>query len=60
MRNETCHGARKRIECMRRPIEKNSKLGDYAYEPFSGSSTTIIACAMMGRRALAMELKPAF
>ena len=45
---------------MKRPIKNNSKPGDYVYEPFSGSGTTIIAGEMLARRVLAMELMPAY
>ncbi len=41
---------------MKRPIENNSRKGDYVYEPFSGSGTTIIACEMTGRRCCAIEI----
>lgn len=52
------HGTQKPIECMKRPIENNSKPGDGVYEPFSGSGTTIIAAEQTGRRCYAMELSP--
>lgn len=58
--NETGHGTQKPIECMRRPIQNNSKPGDYVYEPFSGSGTTIIAAEMMNRYCLAIELAPEY
>lgn len=54
------HGTQKPVECMRRPIENNSKAGDAVYEPFSGSGTTIIAAEMTGRRCYAIELSPAY
>ncbi len=54
------HGTQKPIECMRRPIENNSRPGDYVYEPFSGSGTTIIAAEMTQRRCLAIELNPLY
>jgi DNA modification methylase len=54
------HGTQKPIECMRRPIENNSKAGDEIYEPFSGSGTTIIAAEQTGRRCYAMELSPTY
>jgi DNA modification methylase len=54
------HGTQKPVECMRRPIENNSKAGDSVYEPFSGSGTTIIAAEMTGRRCFAIELNPAY
>ncbi len=59
-RSETGHGTQKPVECMKRPIENNSKQGDAVYEPFSGSGTTIIAGEMTGRRVFAVELSPAY
>ena len=57
-KSETGHSTQKPIECMRIPIENNSKPGDEIYEPFSGSGTTIIAAEQTGRRCYAMELSP--
>jgi len=54
------HGTQKPVECMRRPIENNSKPGDSVYEPFSGSGTTIIAAEQTGRICYAMELSPQY
>src|SRR6266576_882151 len=54
------HGTQKPIECMKRPLENNSKRGDYVYDPFAGSSTTLIACEMTGRHALTVEIVPAY
>ena len=45
---------------MRRPILNNSKRGDFVYEPFSGSGTTIIAAEQTGRKCLAVELNPVY
>lgn len=59
-RNETGHSTQKPIECMKRPIENNSRVGDYVYEPFAGSGTTIIACEMTGRKALAIEIDESY
>lgn len=59
-KSETGHSTQKPIECMRRPIQNNSQPGDYVYEPFSGSGTTIIAAEMMNRYCLAIELSPAY
>lgn len=56
----TGHGTQKPVECMRRPMENNSLPGDWIYEPFSGSGSTIIAGEQSGRRVLAMELSPAY
>lgn len=54
------HGTQKPVECMKRPIENNSKAGEFVYEPFSGSGTTIIAAEMTKRRCLAIEIDPAY
>jgi DNA modification methylase len=58
--SDTGHGTQKPVECMKRPIENNSKPGDAIYEPFSGSGTTIIAGEMTGRAVHAIELNPAY
>jgi len=58
-KNETGHSTQKPVECMRRPIENNSKAGDLVYDPFVGSGTTIIASEMMARGCLALEIDPA-
>ena len=60
MKSETGHSTQKPVECMKRPIENNSQPGDAIYEPFSGSGTTIIACEITGRRAIAIELNPLY
>jgi DNA modification methylase len=57
---KTEHPTQKPVECMKRPIENNSKPGDLVYEPFSGSGTTIIAAEQTGRKCLAMEISPAY
>lgn len=60
IRSETGHSTQKPVECMKRPIENNSKPGDSVYEPFSGSGTTLIAAEMTGRIAYAVELFPGY
>lgn len=57
---ETEHGTQKPVECMRRPIENNSSIGQAVYEPFSGSGTTIIAAEIAGRACHAIELNPLY
>ena len=59
-KSETGHSTQKPVECMKRPIENNSRQGDAVYEPFSGSGTTIIAGEMTGRHVYAIELSPAY
>jgi DNA modification methylase len=59
-KSETGHSTQKPIECMKRPIENNSSIGQAVYEPFSGSGTTIMAGELTGRKVLAVELNPAY
>jgi len=59
-KSDTGHSTQKPIECMKRPIENNSKPGDAVYEPFCGSGTTIIAAELTGRRCFAIELNPLY
>jgi DNA modification methylase len=56
---DTSHSTQKPVECMRRPIQNNSKPGDGVYEPFSGSGT-IIAAEIENRRCHAVELSPEY
>jgi len=59
-KSETGHSTQKPVECMKRPIENNSSVGQTVYEPFSGSGTTIIAAEMTSRSCYAIELNPAY
>jgi DNA modification methylase len=59
-KSETGHSTQKPIECMKRPIENNSQPGDWVYEPFLGSGTTLIAGEMTGRKVIGIELSPAY
>lgn len=60
IKNDTGHGTQKPMECMRRPILNNSKPGDWVYDPFVGSGTTIIAAELTARKAIAIELMPGY
>lgn len=53
---QTGHGTQKPLECMKRPIENNSKRGDVVADPFLGSGSTLIACEQTGRQCYGMEL----
>jgi len=59
-KSETGHSTQKPVECMKRPIENNSKPGDAVYDPFVGSGTTLIAAEMTGRHCYAMEISPQY
>ena len=50
------HGSQKPIECMLRPMLNNSAEGEWVYDPFLGSGTTIIAGETCGRRVMGCEL----
>jgi DNA modification methylase len=59
-KSETGHSTQKPVECMKRPIDNNSKPGDMVYDPFLGSGTTLIAGEMTARSVRAIELLPAY
>lgn len=59
-RSHTGHSTQKPVEAMRRPILALSAPGDVVFEPFSGSGTTLIACEMVGRTCVAIELSPEY
>ena len=54
------HGTQKPIECMARAVVNNSKPGDYIYDPFGGSGTTLMACEKHERKCLMMEISPLY
>lgn len=56
----TVHGTQKPVELMRRAIVNNSAKGEFVYEPFAGSGSTIIAAETVGRRCLAIEIDPRY
>lgn len=57
---KTGHSTQKPVECMKRPIENNSKPGEWVYDPFMGSGTTIIAAEMTNRKCCGLEIDPAY
>ncbi len=54
------HGTQKPVECMRRPIDNNSRPGQALYDPFLGTGTSVIAAEMTGRVCHGLELSPAY
>lgn len=60
MEEKLGHGTQKPIECMLRPIKNNSVRGEYIYDPFGGSGTTLIACERSDRKCLMMEIEPKY
>jgi DNA modification methylase len=58
MKSETGHSTQKPLECMAKPIENNTAIGDFVYEPFCGSGTTMVACQNLNRKCRAIEISP--
>ena len=54
------HSTQKPIECMARPIENNTTVGERVYDPFGGSGSTLIAAEQLRRRCFMMELDPVY
>lgn len=57
---QTVHATQKPVEAMRRPIRNHGGPDDAVYDPFLGSGTALIACEMLGRACLGLELDPRF
>jgi DNA modification methylase len=60
MEEKLGHSTQKPIECMLRPIKNNSVRGEYVYDPFGGSGTTLIAAERSDRKCLMMEIDPRY
>lgn len=54
------HPTQKPIGLLRRLILNSSKIGDYVYDPFLGSGSTMLACEQTKRRCLAIEIDPEY
>jgi DNA modification methylase len=54
------HPTMKPIELMALHISNSSRMGDFVYEPFGGSGSTMIACEKLDRKCLCVELEPAY
>lgn len=50
----------KPIELVERMVANSSHVGEVVYDPFLGSSTTLIACAQLGRICYGCEIDPAY
>lgn len=50
------HPAQKNINLMNLLIEQSTKKGDFVFDPFCGSGTTLVAAKKLGRRYLGIEL----
>lgn len=56
----TNHSTQKPLECMARPIQNHTDKGDWVYDPFLGSGTTLIAAERLKRKCIGIELSPAY
>jgi len=56
----TSHSTQKPLECMAKPIRNHTDKGDYVYDPFLGSGTTLIAAERLDRKCIGVELSQAY
>lgn len=54
------HPTEKPVRLMRMLIESSSVMGDVVLDPFAGSGSTLVAALLEGRRAVGVELDPAY
>ncbi len=54
------HPTMKPVGLLRRLILNSSHIGDWIYDPFSGSGSTLCACEQTMRKCLAIELDPEY
>jgi DNA modification methylase len=54
------HPTQKPVELMRRPILNHTKPGEFVYDPFLGSGTTLAAAEVTGRVCYGLELDPKY
>jgi DNA modification methylase len=57
---KTIHSTQKPVECMRRPILNHTKNGEFVYDPFLGSGTTLAAAELTERVCCGLELDPRY
>ncbi|MFA6518093.1 MAG: site-specific DNA-methyltransferase [Candidatus Shapirobacteria bacterium] len=54
------HPTMKPISLLRHLILNSSQIGDYVYDPFLGSGSTLIACQQTKRKCLGIEIDPEY
>ena len=54
------HPTAKPVELLRRLIANSSRRRQRVLDPFAGSGSTLIACEMLERRCLAVEINPSY
>ena len=54
------HPTMKPVELIQAMLINSTRPGDFVYEPFAGSGSTLLACEKLGRKCLAIELEPKY
>jgi DNA modification methylase len=54
------HPTAKPVELIRRCLHNSSARGDVVLDPFAGSGSTLVACQVLGRRGMGMEIDPRY
>ena len=54
------HPTMKPVELVARAIEHSTSAGDFVYDPFLGSGTTLIAAEELGRKCYGLEIEPKY
>lgn len=58
--DKTSHPTQKPALLYEKAYLNHTNPGEYVYEPFGGSGTSVIVCEKIGRRSLTMELDPKY
>jgi DNA modification methylase len=58
--DKTSHPTQKPAALYEKSYLNHTNPGEYVYEPFGGSGTSIVVCEKIGRRSLTMELDPKY
>jgi len=59
-RNNDKHPTMKPVELIAPMVANSSRVGDWVFDPFVGSGSTLVTCQGMDRRCLAMEIDPGY
>lgn len=54
------HPTMKPVGLLRKLLPNSTKAGEWVYDPFGGSGSTLMACDQLGRRAVLIELDPTY
>ncbi|SRR6266545_1269238 len=59
-RHNDLHPTMKPTALIRHLLANSTRRGDVVLDPFAGSGSTMVACELLGRRAVLIELEPRF